>query len=185
LALIFLVGLPLAMFVARLPNIHFPRYYLASGSVFLLLLADLFGLAWSRGGISRVVALAALIAIGNASVIDDSRLFADGRDHTAAVMQTMAADGPALVTGDQDVRHGPVVGYFAHRLRLPITYVNSTEICAQDPQWLVSNAPHEEMPDTLDTAPVSGCHRIFKRVAYFPQWGLSGLAWNLYRRAKP
>jgi hypothetical protein len=185
LALIFLIGLPLAMFVARLPNVHFPRYYLASGSLFLLVLAELFGAAWRRSGAARAVALVALLAIGIGSACDDARLLADGRDQTAAVMQMIAADGPARVTGDQDVRHGPVVGYFARRLRLPITYVDSTAICTQDPQWLVSNAPRDEMPDVLDTASVTGCHRIFKRVAYFPQWGLSGLAWNLYRRAAP
>ena len=33
-----IVGLPLAMFVAELPNALYPRYYLASGIVFLLLL---------------------------------------------------------------------------------------------------------------------------------------------------
>src|SRR5262249_24140280 len=150
LALIFLIGLPLAMFVARLPNIHFPRYFLASGSVFLLLLAEIFGAVWRRGGIFRALALAVLVAICNGGAIDDAQLLTNGRDQTATVMQMMAIDDPALVTGDQDVRHGPIVDYFARRLQLPITYVDENEICTKDPQWLISNAPQDEMPDALD-----------------------------------
>jgi len=180
LYLIFLVGLPLAMFLARLPNPHFPRYYLAPAIVLLLLLADLFAAAWNRGGAARLLGLAliAAIAIGNAA--DDWRLLRDGRDRSAAVMQLVGGAGPVLITTDQDVRNRPIIQYFADRFDLPITYVAAPEICARQPQWLLSSSDGAEMPDVLDTS-VLGCRKLFEKHASFPQWGLSGLPWTVYR----
>jgi hypothetical protein len=182
LYLIMLVGFPLAMFAARLPNILFPRYYLAPAIVFLLLLSDLFAVAWGRGGAMRLLGLALLaaIAIGNGS--DAWLLLRDGRDQTAAAMQMVGGSGPVLVATDQDIRNRPIVEYFAKRLNLPITYVPITEICARNPQWLLSSSVDAEMPEKLDTSPV-GCNKIFEKQAAFPQWGLSGLPWTVYRAA--
>jgi hypothetical protein len=180
LILIFLVALPLAMFVARLPNIHFPRYYLASSVVFLLVLSDLFAAAWNRGGAARLLGLALLAAIAIGNLADVSRLLRDGRDQSAAVMRMIGGAGPALVTSDQDVRNRPIVEFFAARLDLPITYVPTSEICARQPPWLLSSSIDAEMPETLDTS-VVGCAKVFRKQASFPQWGLSGLPWTVYR----
>ena len=181
--LIFLVGLPLAMFVARLPNVHFPRYYLAPAIVFLLLLAELFAAAWSRGGAARLLGLflAALIAVGNG--VEVGRLLRDGRDQTAAVMRMVGGNGPVTVTTDQDARNKPIIEFFAKRFDLPITYVPTAEICARDPQWLLSSSTASKMPEALDTSTV-GCKKIFVKQASFSQWGLSGLPWTIYRAAQ-
>jgi hypothetical protein len=180
LYLIFLVVLPLAMFVARLPNIHFPRYYLAPAVVFLLLLADLFGIAWSRGGAARLLGVILLLGIAAGNLADVSRLLRDGRDRSAAVMRMIAGAGPVLVTSDQDVRNRPIVEFFAARFNLPLTYVPTREICARQPQWLLSSSVDAEMPEALDTSTV-GCPKVFRKQAAFPQWGLSGLPWTVYR----
>jgi hypothetical protein len=124
--------------------------------------------------------LLAAIAIGNGS--DAWLLLRDGRDQTAAAMQMVGGSGPVLVATDQDIRNRPIVEYFAKRLNLPITYVPITEICARNPQWLLSSSVDAEMPEKLDTSPV-GCNKIFEKQAAFPQWGLSGLPWTVYRAA--
>jgi hypothetical protein len=183
LYLIFLVGLPLAMFLARLPNPHFPRYYLPSAVVFLLLLSDLFAASWNRGGAVRLlgIALIAAIAIGNGA--DAWRLLRDGRDQSAAVVRLVGESGPVLVTTDQDARNQPIIEFFAERFNLPITYVPTHELCARDPEWLLSSSVAGKMPEALNTSTV-GCQKIFRKVASFPQWGLSGLPWTVYRAAR-
>ena len=182
LYLIFIVGLPAAMFVARLPNIYFPRYYLASGTVFLLLLADLFAWSWRRGNATRALAVVTILAIAAGNMAENAHLLRDGRDQSAAVMRLVASAGPTLVTSDQDVRDTPVVEFFARRLSLPVTYVKSSEICSRKPQWLVSSWSPAELGDTMETGD-AGCRHVFHRVAAFPQWGLSGLPWSVYRAA--
>jgi hypothetical protein len=178
-----LIALPLAMFVARLPNIHFPRYYLAPAVVFLLLLADLFAMAWSRGGALRWLGLGVLLAIVAGNGLTDARLLADGRDQSAAMMRLVGGSGPALVSSDQDVRNRPVVDYFAARFDLPVSYVPTAEICTRNPEWIISSSVETEMPEAFDTTTV-GCNRIFRKAASFPQWGLSGLPWTVYRVVK-
>lgn len=183
LYLIFLIGLPLVMFLARLPNPHFPRYYLAAGIVFVLLLADLFAAAWTRGGAMRLFAAVAIAAVAIGNGMGVSRLLQDGRDRSASVMQLVGGDGPVLVTTDQDARNKPIIEFFARRLNLPITHVPTRELCARDPEWLLSSSVDSEMPEALDTSSV-GCKKIFKKVASFPQWGLSGLPWTVYRAVR-
>jgi hypothetical protein len=183
LYIIVLVGLPLAMFVARLPNPHFPRYYLAPAVVFLVLLAELFILAWARGGAVRWLGIAALAAIIAGNSVEVARLARDGRDQSVAVMQMVGSAGPVLVGSDQDVRNQPIVEFFAKRLNLPITYVPLGEICARNPQWMLSSSVESEMPEAFDTSTV-GCKLIFRKQAYFPQRGLSGLPWTVYRSVK-
>jgi hypothetical protein len=180
LYLVFLVVLPLAMFIVRLPNIHFPRYYLASAVVFLLLLSDLFAAAWNRGGAARLLGLMLLAGIVVGNLVDVSRLLRDGRDQSAAVMQMIGGGGPVLVTSDQDVRNRPIVEFFATRFDLPITYVPTEEICAKHPEWLLSTSFDADMPEGFDTS-VVGCQRVYHKQAAFPQWGLSGLPWTVYR----
>jgi hypothetical protein len=182
LALIFLVVLPLAMFVARLPNPHFPRYYLASAVVFLLALSDLFAASWRRGGAVRVLGTLLLAAIVAGNLADVSRLLRDGRDQSAAVMQMIGGAGPVLVTSDQDVRNRPIVEFFAARFDLPITYVPTKEICTRQPEWLLSSSFDADMPESIETSAV-GCRKIYQKQAAFPQWGLSGLPWTVYRAA--
>jgi hypothetical protein len=180
---IFLVGMPLAMFIVRLPNILFPRYYLASAVVFLLLLSDLFAAAWSRGGAARLLGSALLAAILLGSGANALLLLRDGRDQSASVIRMVANSGPALVTSDQDARNQPIIEYFARRFNLPITYVATGEICARNPEWLLSSSVDRTMPEALDTS-IVGCKRIFRKQAAFPQWGLSGLPWTVYRAAQ-
>jgi hypothetical protein len=180
LTLIFLVVLPLAMFIVRLPNIHFPRYYLASAVVFLLVLSELFAAAWNRGGAVRLLGLALFAAIAVGNLADVSWLLRNGRDQSATVVQMVGGAGPALVTSDQDVRNRPIIDFFATRFALPITYVPTKEICARQPEWLVSSSLDADMPESFDTSAV-GCRRIYKKQAAFPQWGLSGLPWTVYR----
>ena len=180
LILVFLVVLPLAMFIARLPNIHFPRYYLAPAVVFLLLLSELFAAAWNRGGAMRLLGVTLFAAIAVGDLVEVSSLLRNGRDQSAAVMQMVGGAGPVLVTSDQDIRNRPIIEYFTRRFDLPITYVPTKEICAHQPVWLLSSSTDADMPDSLDTS-VVGCAKIYTKQAVFPQWGLSGLPWTVYR----
>ncbi len=177
LGVIALILVPIAVLVMRPPNVQFPRYYLASGVVFLLLLADLFAEAWRRGILWRGFAalLAAGIALGNAAEI--GKLFQYGRgDPLPAMRQIAEAGQPVLVT----IRDKVVVEYLGRRYGLQIVPVDRADLCARRPGlMLVSD---RDTPETM-TIKQPGCAVPYRRVATTPFWGLSGAPWTLYRTA--
>jgi hypothetical protein len=181
LYVMFLLALPAAMLFARLPNIQIPRYYLPSGAVFVMLLAELFASAWRAGPAWRAAGFCMVAAIAAGNAVELSRLLENGRDQSAAMIREIAAEGPALVGSDQDIRNRPVIAYFAKRFRLPLRYVLHAELCRAKPRWIVSSGGPDSMPGAI-AVDEAGCHLVFRKQAYYPQWGLSGLSWTVFRR---
>ncbi|MDQ7246736.1 hypothetical protein [Dongia sedimenti] len=175
LGIIALILFPLMVLVVQPPNVQFPRYYLASGVVFLLLLAELFAAAWQRGLAWRVVAgvLAIAIAFGNASEI--VKLFRYGRgDPLPAMRQIAAADQAVLL----NVRDQVVVAYLGRRHGIGVTTVEPAELCRKRPAFMLTS--DEGAPERL-TFTQPGCTAAFRRESATPFWGLSGSSWTLYR----
>jgi hypothetical protein len=179
----FVLILPLAMLFARLPNIEIPRYYLAPGTAFILLLADLFASAWRAGTAWRAAALCLFAAVILGNAVELSRFIEDGRDQSAAVVREIASAGPTTVASDQDVRNQPIIEYFARRFHLPVTYIGQAERCREKPQWIVSSGGSDFRAGMI-AVEEAGCRLVYRKQAYYPQWGLSGLSWTLYRRVE-
>lgn len=113
--------MPALTLLVMQPAALFERYFLLSGSLFLVLLGFLFAAGLRRKGVllSLVTALIVLFLVGN--IVPTIRLITDGRSHYAAIVAFMDQHSPRshiLVTGDQDFRHAMML---AHAARHPTT----------------------------------------------------------------
>lgn len=175
LGVIALILFPLAVLVVQPPNVQFPRYYLVSGIVFLLLLAELFAVAWQRGLAWRVVTgvLVLAIAFGNAAEI--VKLFRYGRGDPLPAMRQIAAAHQAVLLS---VRDQVVVAYLGRRHGIEVATVELAELCRRHPAFMLTS--DDDPPERL-TLGQPGCTAGFQRESATPFWGLSGSSWTLYR----
>jgi hypothetical protein len=175
LGVIALVLLPLIVLIARPPNVQFPRYYLASGTIFVLLLAELFAIAWRCGAAWRGLAAILALAIVTGNVLDLAKLFCFDRGDPLPAMQQIADAGQPVVLNTRDK---VVVEYLAERHGVPIATVMLTELCTAHPAFALISDP--DASETLTLAQ-PGCTVAFRRVMSAPFRGLSGSPWTLYR----
>ena len=174
LGVIALVLVPLVVLIARPPNVQFPRYYLPSGIVFCLLLAELFAAAWSRGVSWRVVAIALAVAIGLGNASEIAKLFHYGRGDPLPAMRRIATAHQAVLL---NVRDHVVIAFLGRRYGVEVTTVEPAELCQKRPTFLLTS--DQDAPERI-TLNQPGCTAAFQRESTTPFWGLSGLAWTLY-----
>jgi len=178
-----MLALPAAMFCARLPNLVIYRYYLLSSCALLLLLSELFALAWQRGGWMRAFALllAGGLAAGNA--VELAKLFTYHRGSYEPAIRTIAASATPSVSSNLDGIASTMIEFHQDRHNLRVDYVHSDSLCKSDAAWLIQiDNLRSQKPETL-TFGAPGCSKIYRKHAYYPAWGLSGWEWTLYRRA--
>jgi hypothetical protein len=176
-------ALPAALFCAELPNLSIYRYYLLPSVALLLLMTELFALAWRMGGWRRALALAfgAAFAIGTAVELAD--FYAYGRGSYQAVTRTIGESESPRVTSNLDGVASTMLEFYAERLRLPLGYVSNQAFCGSGVTWLVETIDKPApQPDTISFGGPA-CPTQFHKQAEYPAWGLSGWSWTLYRAA--
>jgi hypothetical protein len=177
-----IVALPAAMFLAHLPNLQFGRYFLFSGAMFLLFVAELLGLAWRKGGPLRAVAVLTLVAFiaGNANSL--GQFFANGRGHYRDAVAEMAAGGPFTYGTDSEFRIPVLVGFYSKRLGVSARNVRAADWCREPPDWMVIENPDIQRRGPELTVGAADCTLTYRLSKVFPTWGLSGTPWAVYRR---
>jgi hypothetical protein len=183
LYVIAVIALPAAIFLVEVPNVQFGRYFLASGTYFLLFLGDALGDAWSRGGVTRFGAGAVLGAmlIGNAAAL--MSFFEDQRGHYSDAIAVMARDGGFSYSSDHEFRTRTVIDFFAAKHSIAADYVRPAEWCQSPPQFMViEDADTAKRFDQLDLGTLQ-CPLRFERGESFASSRLSGRPWTIYRRA--
>ncbi|HEX5211379.1 MAG TPA: glycosyltransferase family 39 protein [Pseudolabrys sp.] len=176
------IALPVAMFLAHLPNLQFGRYFLFSGAMFLLFVAELLGRAWRKGGILKAVAALTLVALvaGNANSL--GQFFANGRGHYRDAVADMAASGPFTYGTDSEFRVPVLVGFYSKRLAVSARNVRSADWCRERPDWMVIENPNIQRRGSDLTVGAPDCALTYRLFKMFPAWGLSGAPWAVYRR---
>lgn len=174
------VLLPAAMFVARLPNTEFPRHFLFSASVFLLLLADVLARAWRRRGVRRASAALALAAFVAGNAVSLARFAENGRGHYRDAVALMSANGPFAYSSDHDLRNSMLTGFYAQKAALRAEYVPQAEICRTPPDWWLSENSRTPLPARVTLG--ADCALLFERQQLHPVWGLSGGPLAVFRR---
>jgi hypothetical protein len=175
LGVIALILIPLAVLVARPPNVQYPRYYLASAIVFVLILAELFAVAWRSGAAWRALAVLLALGIAGGNAVALSKLFEyDRGDPLPALRRIAEARQPVLL----DIRDKVVAEYLAPRHGLQVTAVELAELCTAHPGFILTS--DRGLPETM-TISQPGCSVAFRRDMQTSFWGLSGSAWTLYR----
>ena len=166
----------------------FPRYFIVSAALAVLLLGYVLARLWLRGRWARVgvLALVALFLAGNAR--HGVRLGQDGRGQYRAALHYLAdetASPVVTVTADADFRNRPVIGYHAATSGLGrrIRYVPEDRVPRVGVEWYLVHRldggppPAERVTDRWGNA--YGLARVF------PHAPLSGWDWEAYRRLGP
>jgi hypothetical protein len=161
------------------------RYFLIAVFFLLIALSSLLARWIDRGGLRRVAATAAVLAmlIGNATHL--ARLMRDGRGHYVAALTLMSekTEGPEIVLGsDHDYQCPFVVDFYRTRIPglKPIRYVDQSHWPAEGPEWLM----RIDLAETFEPPPVIGRPgQEYKLVELFPYAGLSGWASAVYHRS--
>jgi hypothetical protein len=193
LYVIAVIALPAAIFLAEVPNVQFGRYFLVSGTFFLLFLADALGDAWSRGGVPRIGAGAALCAMLVGHAVALGSFFHDGRGHYSDAIARMAQEargsdgfnsgGRFSYASDHEFRTRTVVDFFAAKRGIAADYVRPDDWCRSPPQFMViEDAGTAQRSAHLDFGR-GECALRFTRGESFASSRLSGRPWTIYRRA--
>src|SRR5262249_8734176 len=124
-----ILGLPLALFCARLPNLVIYRYYLLPAVALLLLLSDVFAEAWKTGGASRMIAgiVAAALLAGNAMEL--AKFYEYGRGSFQEPLRVIASSGTPTVASNLEGVAATTLDFYATRLNTPVTTVSSADLC--------------------------------------------------------
>jgi hypothetical protein len=182
LYVIAVIGWPAVMFVAETPNVQFGRYFLASGTFFLLLVADMLGDAWSRGGVLRAGAGAVLgvMLVGHTAAL--ASFFRDQRGHYDDAITDMARDGRFSYASDHEFRTRTVVDFFARKRGITADYVRVADWCRSPPLFMVIEDPETAQRNAHLDFGAPQCRLGFDRGESFASSRLSGRPWTIYRR---
>lgn len=133
---------PVALLVARRPDILYPRYFYINILFLLLLLGYFLGRLWQFDRLGRVLAVAWLAIIVAANLRQDVALLELGRGNAREALQYMGqhtAGRDVRVRGNHDTRVGLTLYY--HRNALPqdklLNFVLATDKKAPEPEWIV------------------------------------------------
>jgi Dolichyl-phosphate-mannose-protein mannosyltransferase len=182
LYVIAVIGWPATMFLLAVPNVQFGRYFLTSGTFLLLFIADGLGDAWSRGGLLRAGAGAALGAmlIGHAASL--ASFFRDQRGHYNDAITYMSRDGRFSYASDHEFRTRTVLEFFAVKRGIVADYIRREDWCRSPPQFMVvEDAGMAQRFAHLELG-TPQCLLAFERGESFPSSRLSGRPWTIYHR---
>ncbi|MDX8477817.1 hypothetical protein RFN28_04895 [Mesorhizobium sp. VK24D] len=175
-----IVGLPILMAAARLPNAEFQRYFLVPATLTLLWAGELLGRGFAAGGKYRLFAAGAIVAILAGTTTLLLPFYEYGRGSYAAMVDKITRDGATSYATNQTFRTVMTVDYFAKRLGRQASVVAQDKMCDERPSWLILEGAIDRQPQYVDRAP--NCSLSYERVEASPSWGLSGLSWTLYQR---
>lgn len=167
-----------------------PRYFLVCLPFALLLCARLIAWGAERGRRGQAVALVALIlfTFGNGHLL--AKFFAVGRGDYAAAVRTMAAASPrqTRVAGYHAFRIPTVLAYHARVSGLDgkVRFAPAEEDQTNPAQWYILGNFREHRPAPPPATQLSRSvgpspPAIYDLQDVFPQWGLSGESWAVYR----
>ncbi len=163
------------------------RYFLPSALFALMIGARVMDGLWNCGGGKRWVAavLIGLFCIGNVSLWIKYAQGGGRGQYRAAVMDIAAAtEGPQRITTFPTFSPGKVFGYHARMLglseRLNVVPVRQEPPVAAD--WFINGYLYGKTPEPEIVRTVGGVDVPYALSKTYPQWGLSGDTWAVYRR---
>jgi hypothetical protein len=163
----------------------FPRYFLVSVTLFLLLAAWKLGEDYGRAGLRRVVSVTVLGGYIAGSLWQVFHFAAEGRGHYLEAVRYVSAESASRdvrVTSNSDFRTGRLLAFYGR-------YLPAERTVALDPlgtvapdraEWRIVERvePSDTMPEEISDREKRS-YRLMKR---YPFYGLSGSEWSLYRR---
>ena len=163
----------------------FPRYFLVSITLCLLLAAWVLGEQLQKGGMRGLVSAMIILGyvLGNLWQVVDFTTY--GRGHYTAALAHMAqetADREIHVASNSDFRTRILLIFYGRYLPLGRTLIfyEATSPHAGDADWRIREdlEPMSTVPSEVD----DGRGHRFRLAARYSFYGLSGCQWSLYRR---
>ena len=167
----------------------YPRYFIVSAALALLLAGYLLARLWNSGGLGRWASVIVLGGLLAGSDIRTARLLRDGRGQYQAALRYIAErtpPGTITVSSDSDFRNFGVMDYYAQAVGPGHTlhYYGSNQLPPEGPQWIFVHRLDESTPVPGSELNVAGrWHFQLERV--FPHAPLSGWEWYVYRNLDP
>jgi hypothetical protein len=165
---------PAAVALFGTSNSGFARYFLIAALALLLLVADLIGIGWQKGGWRRAVAAVALSGFCLGSAAMDATIIHDRRSDPGEAVTAMAKRAASGTTAIIDNPRSYAVlasAAASSAYRLVIT----EDRCSGAPFLFVDENSSTPLPATL-----LRCRSKYRRIAGRRLNGLSGLTWQLY-----
>lgn len=181
------VVLPLLGTVLGRFQLLFPRYFILSAILVVLLAGYVGASAWRGGRAARLAVLTALALVLAGNAWHSLRLGRDGRGQYRAALHFLADASTApvvAVTADADFRNRPVIGYHVATSGLGrrIRYVPEDRVPQSGVEWFLVHRldggprPTESVTDRWGNA--------YQLAKVFPHAPLSGWDWAAYRRLR-
>ena len=165
----------------------FPRYFLVSITLFLLLMAWFVGEQWQRGATGRLATVAGVSVYAMLSLWQVASFISVGRGHYRDALAEIAArtTGPEIrLSSNSDVRTSLLLDFYRRYLPSGKTvafYPNSSPL-VQEARWRIVETLE---PDAIVASEIDdGKGHRFRLMKQFPFYGLSGCAWSVYERVE-
>jgi hypothetical protein len=185
---IVLVPLPLILlrlFLHPESTTVFPRYFLTSILLFLLLAGFLLGELIERGGRGRILGGLVLLLLLAGNAVCTMRFTQIGRGQYLPALSHIVQetpDRPVHLAGNSDFRTPLIVSFYSRYLpkeRQIVYHPGQKPNRSRTVDWWIVEflEPHEQVPQDLET--VMG---RFSLERYYDFYGPSGCGWAIYRR---
>ena len=166
----------------------YPRYFIVSAAVGLLLAAYALARLWDSGRAARAAAAVVLAAFLLGGGVHTARLLRDGRGQYQAALRYVGAHTPTrtvTLSSDSDFRNVGIIAYYAKAVGPAryLQYYSGTNLPPGGPQWVLLHRLDGETPPTADLFAADGAH--YRQEGVYPHGPLSGWTWYLFRNLDP
>lgn len=175
-----LVIMPLAMALARLPNLEFARYFLVPAVIAVLVLAQGARALWRRGGANRAAGVAILLLAGLVNGAALPGYLASSRGQRLPLLEAIARSGDPSYATNSRMRVPMMAQFLARRSGLVIRHVEEIDICQSRPLWFIGEtADVSRAPPQIEAGP-KACPQVYVSSG-MASTGRAG-GWVLYQR---
>jgi hypothetical protein len=173
---------PLLAILARLPNVHIPRFHLIATLGLVLLVAECVGRFWqSRRPWLAAATILVLLAANVGALVE---LLDRGRGDYRAIIASMEAGGAGTYASNMEAEVNRTIRFYDAQLGARLMPATEADWCKAPPLWYVlSDDPQGEA--AMRTFGPAACPSTFRLRQVMLPAALSGLRFALYRRAGP
>jgi hypothetical protein len=180
LAFVLAIIFPALIFLLKIPNSAFPRYFLIALLPLLLVLAHSLERALQGTAKQRLVAqfICGLFLGGQLFLL--SGFFAQGREQPREALAVMAQSPGRSYGADHETRYHMVLDFLQRHDSMPLSQRPRESWCNAPPGWLLLD-PQDRRRTAEKTLLVETCRLCYRHEQTFLTFPLSGWPWALYR----
>lgn len=166
-------------------TLFFPRYFIVSAALALVLVGTAMARAWSSGRTARIAGAAFLLLFLAGNAVHTVRLLRFGRGHYRDAIRYViehTSSSTITLSSDRDGRNVPVFEHHISRITadVSIVYLPGEEPAVERPEWLFVHRLDHELPPAETLKDPTGS--VYRRERLFRHAALSGWDWHVFRK---